>query len=118
MAESQESIPENAYIVINSQVFPIKNNLTKIGRKLDNDLVLKESLVSRHHAEIQLREGQFFIRDLESSSGTFINNHKVKEGALYSGDIILLANVPLMFVLEDNSINKKSDKETGGLTSN
>jgi hypothetical protein len=44
---------------------------TRIGWASDNDLVLKDSTVSRHHAEICFDSGCAFLRDLGSSSGTF-----------------------------------------------
>ena len=114
----QTKIPANIYLIISSQVFPIKFPITKIGRKLDNDLVIQDILVSRYHAEIRYEGKQFYIIDLDSTGGTFINNKRIKKGVLCSGDIILLANVPLMFMNESDMLERVADEATGGLVQN
>ena len=118
MSESENinkrlSIPQRVYLVINSQVFPLKKESTSLGRKLDNDLVLQDALVSRYHAEIKYEDGRFTIYDLDSTSGTFLNNKKIKKSILYSGDLILLANIPIMFIDESGSLESEADKVTG-----
>ena len=107
------NIPQRVYLVINSQVFPLKKETTSLGRKLDNDLVLQDALVSRYHAEIKYEDGRFTIYDLDSTSGTFLNNKKIKKSILYSGDLILLANIPIMFIDESGSLESEADKITG-----
>ena len=106
---------EGAYLVINNQIYPIQKDKIRIGRKLDNDLVIQEPLISRNHAEIRLEEEQFILSDLDSTGGTFLNNKKVDESALYSGDIILLANTPLMFIHDKQEITIQSNQVTGKL---
>jgi pSer/pThr/pTyr-binding forkhead associated (FHA) protein len=106
------SIPQEVYLVINSQVFPLKKEITSLGRKLDNDLVLQDALISRYHAEIKFEDGKFTLYDLDSTSGTFLNNKKIKKSILYSGDLILLANIPIMFIDESGSLESAADKET------
>jgi pSer/pThr/pTyr-binding forkhead associated (FHA) protein len=107
--------PKGAYLVINSQVFPIKQELVKIGRKLDNDLVIQEPLVSRYHAEIRLEDEKFHLHDLESTGGTFLNQKKIASSVLYSGDIILLANVPVMFIDDSTNLIVPAEETTGHL---
>jgi pSer/pThr/pTyr-binding forkhead associated (FHA) protein len=111
-------MPGNIYLIISSQVFPIKSSITRIGRKLDNDLVIQDTLVSRYHAEIRLEENKFIIVDCDSTGGTFINNKRINKGVLYSGDIILLATVPIMFMNESDMLERVADEETGGLKEN
>ena len=45
----------------------------RIGRHEDNDLVLDNAYLSRYHAEILSDGSRILIRDLGSTSGTFIN---------------------------------------------
>ncbi|MFC1936661.1 FHA domain-containing protein [Chloroflexota bacterium] len=106
---------QKAYIVFNSQIFPINKTRVKLGRKLDNDLVIQESSISRYHAEIRFEENQYVLYDLDSTGGTFLNNKQVNHGVLFAGDIILLCNVPLMFMAEGASIKTQSDIKTGTL---
>lgn len=107
-----ENKPQRVYLVINSQIVPLKKTTTSIGRKLDNDLVIQDNLVSRYHAEIRCEEGKYVINDLDSTSGTFLNNKRIDQSVLYSGDLILVANVPIMFIDESGPLESAADKKT------
>lgn len=109
------TLPEKAYLVVNAQVYPINKNITRIGRNLENDLVINDPAISRHHAEIHYEGSQFLLRDLNSSGGTYLNNRKISEGALFSGDIILFSKTPVMFMAEGASIKFQADQSTGFL---
>jgi pSer/pThr/pTyr-binding forkhead associated (FHA) protein len=111
----EKEIVDGVYLVINHQIYPIKQSVTKIGRMLDNDLVIQDSLVSRHHAEIHLEGNKYKIVDKNSTGGTYINNKKIKVSSLYSGDVILLANVPIMFINDKHKLDIKGAEETGKL---
>lgn len=52
----------------------LQRDVTSIGRDRDNDIVLDSDSVSRRHARIELRDGAFFVIDLDSTNGTFIND--------------------------------------------
>ena len=60
-----------------------------IGRNLENDWVIQDINVSRYHAEIiQNDQGEFYILDLKSTNGTFVNNKPVRKDLLKIGDDI------------------------------
>ena len=60
-----------------------------IGRSEGNDVVLSNSCVSRCHAKIHWKDGDFFISDMESANGTFVNDQWIKrEHLLQDGDRI------------------------------
>ncbi len=52
---------------------PIVGKIT-IGRDKSNDIVLNNLLISRNHAEIQKIKDDYYIHDLNSSNGTFVND--------------------------------------------
>lgn len=108
-------IPKNTYLVINNQVVPIVRQHTRIGRKLDNDLVIQDVLVSREHAKIVFEDGQFTVYDLNSTGGTFINDKRVTKAKLYNGDELSLSNVNVTFVRDTPDIENQADKSTGRL---
>lgn len=60
----------------------------KVGRLNDNDLVLRNIHVSRHHCVIERHEGRVRVRDLDSQSGTYVNGERITESPLYAGDRI------------------------------
>jgi DNA-binding response OmpR family regulator len=48
-----------------------------IGRWEDNDVVVDDRWVSRHHAQVRREEGGYVIRDLDSKNGTFVNGQRI-----------------------------------------
>lgn len=48
-----------------------------VGRGSDNDLVLGSKQISRNHAQLSVLNGQLYVKDLESSNGTFINDDRI-----------------------------------------
>jgi ABC-type multidrug transport system ATPase subunit/pSer/pThr/pTyr-binding forkhead associated (FHA) protein len=61
-----------------SAVMPMPARALRIGRQHDNDIVLTDLNVSRHHAELRnTGDGSYVIVDLDSSNGTFLNGARV-----------------------------------------
>jgi pSer/pThr/pTyr-binding forkhead associated (FHA) protein len=112
---NQVKIPKNVYIIVNTQIIPIQKEVTTIGRKLESDLVIQNNLISRSHAEIRFEGGKFVLYDLNSTSGTFINKKKIDKSVLNSGDQFSLANMPMIFIDESDSLTKGADVKTGTL---
>ncbi len=77
----------------------IKNNSSvKLGRNEDNDIVLNHISISRNHAEIYLENGDFYIKDLKSTNGTYLNGTPVEKPLkLTEGDRIFIGNTKLLF---------------------
>jgi Mg-chelatase subunit ChlD len=68
---------------------PLAVPLTRIGRGTDNDMVIAEPQVSAHHAEIGFRQGHYYLRDLRSTNGTWVNQQRIKaETMLKANDAI------------------------------
>ena len=114
MSNPQE-IPDDVYIIVNQNIYPIKKSVTTIGRKVDNDIVIQSDYISRNHAEICYEDSKFYLYDKNSSGGTFVNTTKIDKSALISGDLVLLANVPFIFIYEGEKLRKSSDVTTGKL---
>jgi hypothetical protein len=90
----------------------------KIGRLGNNDLVLSDPSVSRHHAEIVLgQDGTCTIRDLESMNGVYVNNRKVRERVLRDRDELEVGDVRLGFELryEDMPAERTSAAVASGV---
>lgn len=71
---------------------------TRIGRVRDNDICLRDTKVSRHHAEIIRTDLGYQFRDCGSRNGSFIKEVKVSESPLINGDKIKIGNSMLTFV--------------------
>ena len=71
---------------------------TRIGRERDNDVVLTDPRVSRYHAQIELVEGRWTVRDMGSANGTLLNGQPVVEPhSLAADDRITLGDTELIF---------------------
>lgn len=62
----------------------------RIGRHEENDLVFDNPYLSRYHAEIFSDGSRILIRDLGSTSGTFVNGERIRQRRLKDGDLIRL----------------------------
>jgi pSer/pThr/pTyr-binding forkhead associated (FHA) protein len=69
-----------------------------IGRDSANDLIIDHPLASRRHARLERDEQGYFVRDLESTNGTYVNGDKV-DGVrqLHNQDLIWVADVEIVF---------------------
>ncbi|MBM9623131.1 FHA domain-containing protein [Streptomyces zhihengii] len=72
-----------------TSVRPLPARTVRIGRSPDNDLVVDDLIVSRHHAELRsLDAGGYEIADLGSHNGTYLNGRPVDVAPLGQGDIV------------------------------
>jgi len=53
-----------------------------LGRHPECDIVLNEGAISRQHAKLSLRSGEYFIEDLQSRNGTIVNGELVEQASL------------------------------------
>ena len=65
-----------------------------VGRRQDCSLVVPIATVSGKHAELSLREDGLYVRDLQSSNGTFVNGIRIEDTfKLASGDLVQFAHM-------------------------
>jgi diguanylate cyclase (GGDEF)-like protein len=74
----------------------------QIGRSTRNDLSLDQESVSRHHARITFDGVAYWIQDLNSTNGTFVNDDVVAEQQLNDGDQIRVGRSILKFMTGEN----------------
>lgn len=78
--------------------FVIDRDRAVIGRNSDCDVPLDVAAVSRRHAAIVREKGSFFVEDLESRNGTFLNDERVVNRApLRDGDQLLICGQTFRF---------------------
>ncbi len=79
------------------QVLDISPGGLTIGRGSGNTLRLEDRTVSRQHARIRYAQGQWFLQDLGSSAGTYVNGQRVQATKLSDGDIIRVGETEMQF---------------------
>jgi pSer/pThr/pTyr-binding forkhead associated (FHA) protein len=87
--------------------FAITDSTTRIGRVAGNHIVLDNVSVSSGHAEIVKGHDGFRLRDLDSTNGTRVNNHRVTDTLLFRDDEILLGDLPVVFSGEDAPLRQE-----------
>jgi len=80
---------------LTGRTFELKAEKTTVGRVEDNAFQIPETSVSSHHAELHLRSNDVFVKDLNSTNGTFINGEKVSEATLKPGQILRLGMIEM-----------------------
>ena len=83
------------------EMIRLEKSLVRIGSDPENDIVIRDDVVSRHHAEIRIAEnGESWIRDLGSVNGTFVNGDKLgrQERMLMDSDEISIAFFDFLFL--------------------
>lgn len=78
----------------------IDRDVATIGRGLDNDVVVEDPRVSRHHARLQRVAQGWEVADLASTNGTFVNGAKVRQRPVADGDTVSLGGLEMKFFLD------------------
>jgi pSer/pThr/pTyr-binding forkhead associated (FHA) protein len=89
--------PGTMFLVYQGRSIPIVSRIT-LGRDASNSVVVDDILASRRHAVIQKVQEQYFIEDLASTNGTFVNGKPVPPGKylrLNPQDTILIGRTEL-----------------------
>lgn len=76
----------------------LRRPVISIGRALDNDVIIDSAEVSRHHARIEVHDGEYEIVDLGSTNGTHVNGRPANQTRLMHGDRITFGTVAVDFL--------------------
>ncbi|SES82511.1 FHA domain protein [Natronincola peptidivorans] len=82
------------------EFYDLKDVVT-LGRSKENDIQILDKFMSSSHAKITMDEDEYFLEDLESVNGTYLNSTQIEDVVkLKSGDRIGLGQVEFLFVKE------------------
>ncbi|MCI0748438.1 MAG: FHA domain-containing protein [Verrucomicrobia subdivision 3 bacterium] len=84
------------------QSLELRQGITRLGRREDNDFQIDDPTVSSIHCEIRVEGDSVVVRDLGSSNGTFINGQQIRQHSLELGETLALGDVEM--VLEKSPI--------------
>ncbi len=70
-----------------------------LGRHRNNDIVVKDPFISKKHFQIVKDENEYFLEDMGSANGTFLNKSRLVDIAkLENGDIVRVGQIQFLFV--------------------
>ncbi len=70
-----------------------------LGRDSGSSIVIKDTFASNQHARVSVRQGQYWLEDIGSTNGTFVNEAQVKQPVvLADGDRLRVGSVTFQFV--------------------
>ncbi|MBD3610323.1 MAG: FHA domain-containing protein [Gammaproteobacteria bacterium] len=100
-----------------SNKIPLDKDNVLIGRGIDNDITIDDMSVSSQHARIGreiLDEERaiyaYFLEDLDSTNGTFLNDNEIKRTRLHNEDVIRVAFNEFTFIDENEPQDEKTRK--------
>ena len=91
-----------AYLLVSTRgsrpvQFDLGGPLIGIGRASDNDVIVDDPMVSRHHCQLKLQHGAYGFTDLGSRNGSTVNGQPVSQIALGPGDRIQIGDTEIEF---------------------
>lgn len=93
LVNKMDSLP---YKIMDS--YSIQDEIT-LGRHNGNDIYIKDPFVSKEHFRIVEDEGEYYLEDLDSANGTYLNKERVEDVVkLLNGDTIRVGNIEFLFV--------------------
>ena len=84
--------------------YSLGDDTTTLGRIATNNIRLLDEMVSGHHAKIICFQNNYFIEDIASTNGSFVNGKRVRKCVLKDGDKISFGPYKLMFQLDTEEL--------------
>ena len=70
-----------------------------MGRGMDNDIIISDPSITHEHAVIYLREGQYWLQDMGSKNGTFLNERLLETPTVLAhGDRLRVGSTAFQFL--------------------
>jgi pSer/pThr/pTyr-binding forkhead associated (FHA) protein len=102
--EIEDVVRQGAALVVRAgggrvgESFPLDGGRMTIGRRPDSDVFLDDVTVSRDHALIVRRSGEYHLDDLGSLNGTYVNRRRIESHHLADGDELQVGKYKLTFL--------------------
>ncbi|MFC1840497.1 FHA domain-containing protein [Thermodesulfobacteriota bacterium] len=89
--------------------YEFDDDIIQIGRAIENDVQIRDPLISRNHLSVLLKDQEYRITDMQSANGTFVGNEKISPNI----EIDIEEGVPIRIGVSVLSLGKPVNKETG-----
>src|ERR1700704_1353412 len=78
----------------------LRDDTITVGRMKGNNIVVDDVSVSLTHARITRKNGEFYLKDLNSTNGTVVNGQRINEAKLRDSDRVAFADISAQFQSE------------------
>lgn len=89
--------------------YEFDDDIIQVGRAIENDIQVRDPLISRNHLSVLLKDQEYRITDLQSANGTFVGNEKISPNI----EVDIEEGVPIRIGVSVLSLGKPVAKETG-----
>ena len=93
----------------------LQEDVYAVGRETSNNILIPDPSVSAHHARLKPGPDGWYVEDLNSSNGTYVNQRRVSYAKLTNGDIIRFGNVDTEFLDDEFTFTATSRSFLGGV---
>ncbi len=94
------ALPRRPFVIVDGRrQIALTRELVRIGRSRENDIVVDDRRVSRHHLELRWQTNlvKFLAVDLGSTGGTKLNGYPIQQCTLEAGDVLSLGGVEIIY---------------------
>jgi hypothetical protein len=81
---------------VGERVLELKLGVNRIGRSDVADFQIEHPTISNVHCEVKIEDGELFLRDCDSTNGTFVNGCPIKEARLQAGQSFSVGEVEVL----------------------
>jgi diguanylate cyclase (GGDEF)-like protein len=82
--------------------YPLNGKVVNLGRAEESEIQVPEFSVSRRHARLELGHDGYYVADLKSTNGTFVNDQSITHSRLHDGDYLRVGNCIFRFLSGGN----------------
>ncbi len=101
---------------LRGKTFELLEEIQGAGRSEAQSICIKDSTLSSHHCDfIRNDDGNYLLRDNDSTNGTRVNNVPITEQLLKSSDIIQLGGVEILYDFDDGSTTASLTRTKTGI---
>ena len=103
-SSSSESLKHAIYPLVKNEYATGPVNIFSIGRIDGNDMIMPDYAISKHQAIIEIKRGDYIIRDDGSTNGTLINGKRLdkKPGQIRDKDVVAFARYEFTFLFPES----------------
>jgi transcriptional regulator with GAF, ATPase, and Fis domain len=89
---------------LKDSTIPLSEGEVTIGREASNGIAVADPSVSRKHCLLDMQDGRYRVRDLNSRNGTLVNGSVIEEQWLQHGDEVVAGDSSFLFLLNEEDV--------------